>query len=467
MANKRKDHLQQAIEDALCPGSFIGHRQSWDFVESLEAVRAGIAPLLGDGGAERAVALLETFIAGCYEKSDEIDDSSGSFGQLVEDLFCDWIRARQAAGADAAETVGMLLSWMENDDYGYCYRLEREAAKALDRAGLAAFERAVQDRPTEGGGHSHARRRKVEILKAIHEARRDVQAYAALCEEEADLAPADCEVLAQMCLKRRRPGDALAWVDRGLHLETELEKEGRRPGRPSWRLPHLRRDLLKRLGRGGEALASAWEAYQRAPSVYAYQDLMKFAAPRERAEWHDKAMAALAHADLSSRIDLLVQTKEWTRLAEVVDAASPEDLADLSHYTTEPAAEKLERRHPLSAAKLRVAMALRILASRKSRYYDAALESLGKARQILCKQGRGGDWEALATEIRGQHRRKTGFMPGFERLAAGGSSREPSFAERARKRWSPCSTVRSSTPSSTTHSTPGPCASPARDAPIR
>jgi hypothetical protein len=33
------------------------------------------------GGAR----LYETFIAACHEKADEIDDSSGSFGMLVED----------------------------------------------------------------------------------------------------------------------------------------------------------------------------------------------------------------------------------------------------------------------------------------------------------------------------------------------------------------------------------------------
>lgn len=432
MPRRRTDDLQRAIEDALALGVFMGYRQSWDFVEGLEAVRGRIASLAKEGEAGRAVGLLETFIAGCYEKSEEIDDSSGSFGQLVEDLFCDWIRARQAAGADAAETARMLLSWMESDDYGYCLRLEREAVKGLDRAGLRAFERAVRDRPNGGDRESYAHRRKIEILKAIHEARREVDAYAALCEEEGGLAPADCEVLAQMSLKRRRPQDALAWIDRGL----DLEKKGRWLNRSAWQLPQLRRDILKRLGRSGEALASAWEDYREAPSLYAYEDLMKLVAPGERAEWHEKAMHALAHADLSSRIELLVQTKEWTRLGDVIDAAPREELAGLSHYTTEPAARKLERRRPLAAAKLHVAMALRILASKKSRYYDAALESLEKARRIMRKEGRTDEWEALAAEIRSAHRRKSGFMPGFERLAAGRSLCQPSFAERARKRWS-------------------------------
>ena len=431
MPRRRKDELERAIEDALAPGAFIGWRDSSGFVEGVEAVRARIASLLESGQAGRAVALLETFIAGCYEKSAEIDDSSGSFGQVVETLFCDWIRARQAAGADPAETAGMLLSWMENDDYGYCHGLEKEAVRVLDRAGLAAFEQGVRDEQSAGGKESYGHRRKVGVLKAIHEARRDVDAYAALCKEEGEMAPADCEALAQMCLGRRRPESALAWVERGL----DLEKKRHRPDATSWRLPRLRREILKRLGRSGDALASAWEDYRRAPSVYSYDDLMKFVARGERAEWHAKAMAALDGADLSSRIELLVETKEWAQLAEVIDTASRVELVGLSRHTTEPAAKRLARSHPLLAAKLHVAMALRILQARKSEYYEAALRNLEKARKLLLDEGRAGEWQALAAEIRNEHRRKTSFMPGFEQLVEGRSLREPSFRERSRRRW--------------------------------
>ena len=65
----------------------------------------------------RAVALYETFLAGCYEKVEELDDSSGSFGQFVDGLFC---------------------GWMDDDPYGFCYHLERNAAKVLDKKGLSA-----------------------------------------------------------------------------------------------------------------------------------------------------------------------------------------------------------------------------------------------------------------------------------------------------------------------------------------
>ena len=67
-----------------------------------------------------------------------MDDSSGSLGAFGGGLFCGWVTARQAAVADAADTVARLLAWMDNDQYGFCFGIEEDIASALDDAGRAA-----------------------------------------------------------------------------------------------------------------------------------------------------------------------------------------------------------------------------------------------------------------------------------------------------------------------------------------
>ncbi|MGH9372469.1 MAG: hypothetical protein ACRD15_13135 [Vicinamibacterales bacterium] len=89
---------------------------------------------------------MKHFFAGCYEKANEIDDSSGTFGDFVGLLHCVWITARQAAGADADETATRLLAWMEADPYGFCHNLERGATKVLNKTGLAALIKNVRER---------------------------------------------------------------------------------------------------------------------------------------------------------------------------------------------------------------------------------------------------------------------------------------------------------------------------------
>lgn len=68
LARRRKDEFEQALEGALAPGEFVSYHASSDFVDAVEAVRAKLTPLLKKGEGARTVPVLETFVAGCYEK---------------------------------------------------------------------------------------------------------------------------------------------------------------------------------------------------------------------------------------------------------------------------------------------------------------------------------------------------------------------------------------------------------------
>jgi hypothetical protein len=56
-------------------------------VADLEAV-AGRIEALVPADTARAAGLYETFLAGCYEKVQEIDGSSGNFGMFVDTVRC-------------------------------------------------------------------------------------------------------------------------------------------------------------------------------------------------------------------------------------------------------------------------------------------------------------------------------------------------------------------------------------------
>ena len=66
-----------------------------------------------------------------------------------------------------------------------------------------------------------------------------------------------------------------------------------------------------------------------------------------------------------SAIEILTITSDADRLAVRVDAATRAELEALSHTATEPAAFALASRRPAAAAKLRTALALRILAQKR------------------------------------------------------------------------------------------------------
>ncbi|MBI2931112.1 MAG: hypothetical protein HYY16_05635 [Planctomycetes bacterium] len=427
------DSLERAIESALQPGGFISYNASHGFVSSLEEVASEIEKIVRADGT-RAARLYETFIAGCYEKAEEIDDSGGNLGMFVESLFCGWIRARVAAGADRDETAKTLLGWMDKDEYGFCHQIEGDAVKAFDKVGLAAFERQVRARfdepPAQDSPGAYLRRRRGEVLRAIYAQQGDVTAYVALCEKT-DLSPHDCFAVATLLRARRKPDEALAWVERGI-----AQKKRPNESTAEYDLAKMKRELLTKLGRSGDALAEAWAEFREDPSTFSYEELMRFVPKAERAAWHAKAMEAAEQADLHSVIELWLKTKEIERLIARLRKANDAELEDLSHYTTEPAAKRLTKDHPDVAARIYRALGMRVLNAKKSKYYDAALSNFEDAKKCYERAGLAREWEAVVAQVRKDHYRKARVMDGFEKLVAGnGPSDEPSFLDRARSRW--------------------------------
>jgi Family of unknown function (DUF6880) len=439
----KADPMEQEIERALKPGAFVSDGACFSFVTRLVVVAAKIDQFTS-GDPARAVTLYETFLAGCYAKIEELDDSSGSFGQFVTDLYRGWIKARQADGANPDETASRLFAWIDDDPYGFCYRLEKDAAEVLDKAGLAAFVKQVRVRfdgaasaTPEADRTSEARRERVrrrwgEALRALYLAQKNLEAYLALAEETG-LTAQDCHSIATLLVARRKPEEALVWVERGI----DLHKKAPPGSMAGYDLTKLERELLTRLGRSDEALAAAWADYREHPSKYTYDGLMKFVPEAERTQWHDKAIEAASGSDLPSIMELLLATKELDRLADLLHRTTDQALEGLGHYATELVAKKLDRTRPDLAARLWRAQGMRSINTKKSKYHNAALANFERAKRCFERAGLTAEWEKTVSQVRAGHQRKAGFMSGFEALVAGaGPSDQPSFLESAKARWS-------------------------------
>ena len=163
---------------------------------------------------------------------------------------------------------------------------------------------------------------------------------------------------------------------------------------------------------------------------------MRYVPPEERKAWHEKAMDASEQGDLSSQIKLWLEKKEIDRLVARIGKATNEELEGLSHYGTEPLARKLERPHPETGARVYRALGMRIVNAGKSKYYGAALDHLEHAKKCYARAGLDAEWESLVADVRARHYRKKGFMAGFEQIVSNAAKRrEPTFLERAKRRW--------------------------------
>jgi uncharacterized Zn finger protein len=440
---KKSDPFISLLERALDLGEFISYGRSWDFVRDLEDVKNKIDALVKDGQAERAVSLYKLFLSGCYEKADEIDDSGGKLGMLFEDLFCAWINARQKAKYDPAETVQNILRWMDNDSYGFCYEIERNVVKVLNKKSVQLFEAAIKSRFEKAfasvdkkkceriSDYPREVRKNVSVLKVIYVQSKDTCAYLALCEKT-ETTPGDCENIANLYQVKRKYQDALSWVDKGL----KLEKKGNWGNQSSIGLTELKQNLLNKLGHREDALDLAWAEFKKHPSNFSYDTLMKFVDKKDVKLWHQKALGKAQNASLSGFIDICVKTKEWDTLAEHVSSIDTEPLEELSHYTTERAAKGLSKKHGLAAAKIYGALGLRILKKGKSNYYQYALEHFRHACKLYEKAGRLQLWIDLVERVRRDHSRKYSFIGDFEEIVDRRPLKKPeSFETRVLNRW--------------------------------
>lgn len=445
MVKRKKDPLICVIEQSLDCGQFVSYGTVDGFIDDLEKTKVRIDDLVKQGEAKRSVGLYEIFMAGCYEKMDEIDDSGGAMGVFFEDLFCSWIRARQKTGLAPEETVNQMLKMMDNDDYGLCYEIEKDAVEVLHQEEIAVFqeriyarfEKAFSSQNEEGqetiNDFSHEIRNNARILKVIYSAKRDVDAYLALCEK-VGMTPKDCQVLADIYKGRRQWVKALDYVNQGL----SLEKEKSWPNESGFGLSDLKCELLNKLGRKEEALQTAWEDFLTAPSKYSYKDLMKYVPKEDAKLWHDKAIVEVKKRSLCDFIDICTMTKELDILAEHILGVKHHDLEDISHYTTEEAAKKLSKNHWAASARIYRALGLRILnskSSKKSQYYEHALKNFEEAKKLYQKSDLEEEWKSLVEIVRRDHSRKHNFIEDFEDIVQGISREEPSFLERTQSRW--------------------------------
>jgi tetratricopeptide (TPR) repeat protein len=435
------DPLVAEIERALMPGHYIRYSETCSFVQGLEKVQTRLEALPPEANG-RAVRLFEMFLSGCYEKIEECDDSSAYLSMFFHGLFCGWIKARQSVRLPADETVRQILKWMERDNYGFCHRIEPELVKALDSDGsrllIAHFHDLIAvAMPESMPGQVKAifeYDNKIRLpalsLKDIYLSTKSVAPYAALCDR-LGFSPLDCERLAEMEVFHKHWDQALIWVENGLALEPTRNWHNE----SSHSLSQLRAKVLAKVGRKEDALTAAWSAFEAAPSEMTYEELMACVPKGNKPEWQEKAMARAAEGRLGEFMSLCVKTKEWDRLAARIHSATPDELEAVSHYDSEPAAQGLVKRDRLAAAKLYRALAVRILKSKKSKYYDAALDHFESAHKLYLKAGSGAEWETLVSYLQMEHSRKKWILCGIGLIAAGKSPSGPSFAERTQERW--------------------------------
>lgn len=433
MAQKQADPLIHTIECALDLGQYISYNDSWDFIHSLEDAKNNIDIIVKET-PQRAFQLYEIFMHGCCEKIEELDDSSGNMGMFFEDLFCSWVKARQKSKCSPVETLELIRKWKEHDDYGLCHEIEKRLIPVFDKKTIDLFEKTIHSEIEEGqasldkdsSGSSYRNRYNSEIIKLIYTEKNNFKSYIEYVQKMG-MTPKDCEEIAKIFQKKKKYAEAMEWVEKGLKLNSKNSS--------SYELGVLMKELLSKLGNKDGALNLAWDDFKKHPSDFSYKDLMKYVPFKGKNDWHNKVIDHIKDGPIEPVLAICVDTKEYGVLVDRILRCRHQTLEEIGHHSTEKAAKLLEKKHPEAAAKIYRALGVRIVNSKKSKYYSVAWEHFEKTKELYLKIGQEKEWDILVSKTLCEHSRKSSFIDGFKEIVAGTKKKKVSFAERAENRW--------------------------------
>ena len=436
MAKKKSDPLVNTIECALNLGEYISYKYAYDFIHELEDAKECVDDLVKEN-PERAVYLYEVFLHGCTEKIEEMDDSGGNMGMFFEDLFCSWVVARQNSKCSPEETLELINKWQEHDDYGLCYGVEKNFVKIFDKKTLDLFEKITLSEIDEAlasvdkdSAYPYSLRSRIELVKLVYTQKCDFKSYIEFAQK-IGVNPKDCEEVAKIFHKKKKYSEAMEWVEKGIKLSSKKEH----CSFSKYELVDLKKELLSKLGNKDEALNLAWQDFKKHPCDFSYRDLMKYVSAKDKQSWHEKVISLIKDGPIKSVFEICVETKEYDVLVDRILKCKHKTLEDLSHYNTEKAAEMLMKKYPEAAVKVYRALGVRIVNSKKSKYYHVAWEHFEKTKDLYRKIGQEKEWNKLAESIIREHSRKSSFIGGFKDVVSDAKKKKLSFAERASKRW--------------------------------
>lgn len=300
--------LRKAIDQATRTGGYVDYREAAGWVAGVDQTLDAVAGLVGGGRAAVALGLVTHAIDKIEGMIGEIDDSDGECIALLHRARDIHLAASLASRPDPIALAHDLFDREIEDEYDVCTGAATRYADVLGERGLATYRQLaaaawarLPPRTGAGGGHEPLYDTLKNILDIFAERENDVDARIALRAKDLS-SPWGYLQLAEFCRALGRDDEALRRAEEGLWTFED--------GRVDERLVQCAVELLLKAGRGSDAEAHLWRAFNRAPSLNLYAALRKIGGEAAHAtaidvlegRIRDKTQARWAHPS-----DLLVQ----------------------------------------------------------------------------------------------------------------------------------------------------------------
>ncbi|MBF0459951.1 MAG: SWIM zinc finger family protein [Magnetococcales bacterium] len=416
------DIWRQAIDDAVYVNDFVNYREASDYAQGIDEVIDSIEELLQGGHAAGVIDLTEYALAEVEKAIEQVDDSDGSVGGLLERLQNIHLAACQQAKPEPVPLAERLFAWEIRSGFGVFGGAAKTYAGLLGKTGLDTYRRLLetawaklpvlapgQERDRSGGN----RFQLTSMMETIARQSGDEEQLVAVLRR--DLAsPYQFLKIAETYQQAGKTDRALEWAERGWNHFSG--------GRHDARLRAFLADAYHGYERHDEAMALVWEGFIALPRLEGYQDLKKHAdRAHQWKEWREKALALVRERMAASG----KTAKSWT----VQTCADRSLLVEIFLWEGDgeqawweakeggcaprlwlQLASAREKSHPEDSLAIYKAQVASTMEHTGDQAYQTAVTHLRNIKKLLTVVGRPEEFSQYVTTLRQELKRKRNFI---------------------------------------------------------
>lgn len=419
--------FRKAIDKATRVRDFVDWREAGGFAGNLESIVESLEELLTPDSAALLAELAEYAIERAEDAMQNIDDSNGEVGGIVDTLGNLHFQACALARLEPAALADRLFRLETTLPFGICSFSASTYAHILGEVGLRRYRelaeaewRKIEPKQKEDRFDSH-RFRITNIMESLASASGNVEELVAI--KVRDLSSAYRYLtIAEIWTEAGESDKALDWAEQGLQAF---------PANTDNRLRDFLVTAYLERQRGEEALQLTWIQFEERPTLEHYQKLHAVAeqlgiwpAQRERAlvrvadEIARSAAAAaswqskLAEPDYSLRLKIAL----WENHLEEAWQAAQAGKCDMNLLIQ--LAGKLEAARADDALALYKRVVPPIVEQTSNRAYAEAIELVRRMAGIMTAQKRSHELSDYLAELRLRYKPKRNFIKLLDDMAA-------------------------------------------------
>lgn len=414
-----RKELKRAIET----DDYLDYDEVHEYTSNIESIISSLEELL-DEHAEAVVDLCEYGLKLASKSMNDIDDSSGRFGSVLDDLQELHLKACEKAKPDAEKLARRLFGWELDDTYEVFYYAANKYADVLGKKGLSFYRKLAEAewskipalKPGEKKSYESNRWRITNMMESFANAEGDIEKLVEI--KSRDLSSQYCYYeIAEIYRSARQYDKALGWAGRGVK---DFPKD-----KLDWRLGEFLANEYHRRKRHDEAMQIIWKQFEETADLGNYGKLQEHAdkvKPQSTwQEWREKALNLIRQKIAESKKQttniwsyhrsdnsLLVRIFLQENLPE---AAWQEALAGgCSEDLWLELADLREKDQPTDALKIYRERIAPKVKEGNNQAYDQAVKWVKKAQELMERLGRKEEFEDYLTELRVNFKIKRNFI---------------------------------------------------------